>query len=244
MSRLWANDEELAKKDDDLNAPRHGRNGSNHIPLHGQWQSAVRTPRRSSVTRLVLILGIVSLLIFAFSRRFGAPSTQGLGDRILEKAASSPSSGSLEDLAQSLPAGTNEYPTVDHKKTATGPVKLGNLGRSLQSIAATQGKQQRNRNVLFAAASLQSAATLLPIACQMAYEKKNYVHFALMGRSDISMQQLLKVNGIDEECPLIIHGKCCSLRQMGRLGLWSRVRLLTRLQMHGRIMAARRLGPG
>lgn len=53
---------------------------------------------------------------------------------------------------------------------------------------------------------MKSAATLLPIACEMAMRERNFVHFAFMGRDDISMDILKSVNGITKECKLIFHG--------------------------------------
>jgi hypothetical protein len=87
-----------------------------------------------------------------------------------------------------------------------GPIRYPALASSLRAITATGGASPLNRNVLFAAASLQSASTLLPMACQMATERESYVHFAFMGMSDIEMLALLEVNGIDKTCPLILHG--------------------------------------
>lgn len=63
-----------------------------------------------------------------------------------------------------------------------------------------------NKNVLFAAASLKSASLLLPMACQMGDELRNYVHFALIGGSGIGMDELRAVNGIDKSCQVIFHG--------------------------------------
>jgi hypothetical protein len=40
----------------------------------------------------------------------------------------------------------------------------------------------------------------------MAIRERNFVHFALMGRDDISMDVLKSVNGITEECKIIFHG--------------------------------------
>lgn len=59
---------------------------------------------------------------------------------------------------------------------------------------------------LFAAASLKSAAILLPIACEMAIRERNFVHFALMGRDEIDMGILQSVNGITKECKIMFHG--------------------------------------
>ena len=53
---------------------------------------------------------------------------------------------------------------------------------------------------------MKSAAILLPIACDMAIRERNYVHFALIGRDDISMDILRSVNGITKECKIIFHG--------------------------------------
>jgi hypothetical protein len=39
----------------------------------------------------------------------------------------------------------------------------------------------------------------------MATRERNYVHFALMGRDDISMDILKSVNGV-KDCKIIFHG--------------------------------------
>jgi hypothetical protein len=63
-----------------------------------------------------------------------------------------------------------------------------------------------NKNVLFAAASLKSAALLLPLACDMGNELRNYVHFALFGGSEITLEDLRFINGLDASCQVIFHG--------------------------------------
>jgi hypothetical protein len=97
------------------------------------------------------------------------------------------------------------------QKKYDGPLKFLKLATSLQAIASTRGQAQINKNVLFAASSLKSASTLLPMACKMGYELKNYVHFAYLGRSDIELDELRAVNGIDESCDVIFHGKLGNL---------------------------------
>ncbi|KAF5123638.1 hypothetical protein E5D57_011554 [Metarhizium anisopliae] len=86
-----------------------------------------------------------------------------------------------------------------------GPIRYPALASSLGAIASTGGDSPHNRNVLFAAASLKSVSTLLPMACEMGIERQSYVHFAFIGTADIAMQDLLEVNGIDKTCPLILH---------------------------------------
>ena len=236
MSRLWTNDEELAKKDDDLTDPRLARHNHGHGHGHGhghQWQGAGRVPRRRSIARFAAYAVVAFLIIFGLTKALGGSSSSSSGahfglDRTRpnrfshdglpgyeaadrppdegtstiggEKGSSSSSggggsSGTGSSNGQSEPA-----------KTYGGPLKLPALGQSLHAIGSTGGKQAKNRNVLFAAGSLRSAATLLPFACQMAFEHRNYVHFVLMGRSEISLLELLKINGIDTSCPLILHG--------------------------------------
>lgn len=63
---------------------------------------------------------------------------------------------------------------------------------------------------LFAAASLRSAAILLPIACEMAILDRSVVHFAFLGRDDISMDLLQSVNGVNKDCKIMFHGSATS----------------------------------
>lgn len=197
VPRFWANDEELAKKNDDLSSPRNVRRNS-------QWQGAVRTPRRSSVFRLVLFLCAAFVVVFILSRRFG-PSSHG---RTLPLNTNLPPPNNAAPNAnpKTVPANPNEDPVVDPNKGPTHPPRFLELPQTLHKLAGMQGKQAKNRNVLFAAASLKSASTLLPIACQMAQQKKNFVHFTFIGRDTISMQGLLKMNGLLDQCPMILHG--------------------------------------
>ncbi|KHN98083.1 uncharacterized protein MAM_03844 [Metarhizium album ARSEF 1941] len=92
-----------------------------------------------------------------------------------------------------------------HPESPPGPIRFPALASSLTAIASTDGASPKNRNVLFAAASLKSASTLLPMACDMATERRSYVHFVFIGTADITTQDLLEVNGIDETCQLIVH---------------------------------------
>jgi hypothetical protein len=199
-SRLWANDVELAKKDDDRAARHH--HGTNE-----QWQAAVRTPRRRTVARLFAYLAVAFFIFFVLSKAYHSGSD---GD-----------AGSWS--RQSLDAGRRQPPTrgytgpadqergaaagVEKSRTYNGPIRLPKLGETLFAIADTNGKQIQNRNVLFAAASLKSASALLPLACRMALEKQNYVHFAFTGQSEVPLEELAKINGINdnEACPMIMH---------------------------------------
>lgn len=207
MSRLWGNDEELAKKDDDLTDPRILRQG------HHQWQSAGRIPRRTTIARFAAYALVAFLLIVGLTKLFSSQSSsapdRSLTDRYSSSDIPSHDAPKRPQVPDDRSGGSDNKGggPLEPAKTYSGPLKLPQLGQSLHAIGGTGGKQPKNRNVLFAAASLKSAATLLPFACQMAFEHMNYVHFTLMGRSEISLLDLLKINGIDNSCPLIIHGR-------------------------------------
>jgi hypothetical protein len=91
-----------------------------------------------------------------------------------------------------------------------GPVKFYRLAKTIQAIARTMGHRKDNRNVLFAASNLRSAANLLPMACEMARIDKNFVHFTLMGREAIALHDVLEINGLDRnECDIFFHDARC-----------------------------------
>ncbi|KAK7416059.1 hypothetical protein QQZ08_012141 [Neonectria magnoliae] len=185
MARLWPGDEEMAKKDDDLGAPGHPR-------LSAQWQ-ATRAPRRRAAVRLVAYAVFCILFVFALYRLIPSSSTDP-ADRSAEKGSSS---GFNPPRKQQV--------TPEQDRTYSGPINFPDLGKTLRSLSGTGGGIERNRNVLFATASLRSASTLLPMACQMAAHDANYVHFALASRSPISLKELLELNGIDDSCKLFLH---------------------------------------
>ena len=182
-ARFWAGDEEMAnKKDDDLGAPGH-----HYQPRSGtHWQSTPRAPRRSSIGRLIAYLAFILVLFF-------------FGYNLLS-SSSSRSTDKLSDRPVQL---GHKQGHVYYK----GPLKFPELADTLRSIQGTAGSYERNKNILFTASSINSANTLLPMACKMASQEKHYVHFALMGRDEISIKELLQINGIDESCKLYVHGR-------------------------------------
>lgn len=97
--------------------------------------------------------------------------------------------------------------TARDERSYNGPLKFPSLAISLRAIGVTKGNVPINKNILFAVSSLKSAATLLPMACEMGAELRSYVHVAIMGRSDIHLHELKSVNGVDEGCSLIYHGE-------------------------------------
>lgn len=199
LQRPIHGDEELGKKDDD-----HKPGTKGHIGRAWQ-QRRLNGPRRSNLKKIALGL----LVVVGFYYFFKNMPTD------LEQPRQRPSFG--PPAGQNAPAPKtvpNSYDTVskmaddDTAETPlhnfNGPIKFYQLASTLHSVT-TRGSSPINQNVLFAAASLKSAASLLPIACDMGIRARNYVHFALMGRDDISMDILKSVNGVGKDCGITFH---------------------------------------
>lgn len=213
MQNLFLSDEEMGKKDDDHKSTKKGLRS-------GSWQAA-RVPPRKTFKRLGLLLLALSV-IYLFIKNM--PTDLGPA-RIGRPVYLSPEDGELvikpppkRPQKQTPPAGPKqEQPPSDptSARDYNGPVKFVNLAGSLHAIQNTRGGAPVNKNILFAASSLKSAATLLPVACQMGMELRSYVHFALMSRSEIDIDELQKINGIDSSCNVIFHGMSCKARSYG-----------------------------
>lgn len=70
------------------------------------------------------------------------------------------------------------------------------------------GTRSLNRNVLFAAESLEAASKLAGIACEMASFRRSNVHFAFVGRAEMDIELFKKLNGITDEvggCKVMFH---------------------------------------
>jgi len=192
--RLLSGDEELGKKDDD-----HRRGSRTPVGLAWHYRRIPHGLHRRTLKRLAwAILAFVVLYYF-----FKNMPTD------LENPRQRPNYG--------FPAGPNAPPpkfalagqgriVESAAHDFNGPIKFFHLASKLHAVSKTRGSELINHNVLFAAASLKSAARLLPVACEMGIRERNYVHFALIGRDDISMDILRSVNGITKECKIIFHG--------------------------------------
>lgn len=200
LSRFWPDDEEMAKKDDDLHL--HSKHGA-------QWRAA--PPRPRFIARLGLY-ACVAMLCFVALYELATLTSGGASVReTYKKWEQNPYDPTRRDTPRGVQkplqgSRGSEDGDNEEARTYSGPIKFVELAKSLHAITKTGGSMYKNRNVLFAAASLKSAAVLLPMACQMAGERNNYVHFALVGTSDISIGDLLDINGIDEDCKLLMHG--------------------------------------
>ncbi|KAL2070446.1 hypothetical protein VTL71DRAFT_13472 [Oculimacula yallundae] len=200
--RRFPGDVELGKRDDD-----HRPGSKSGMGLGIGWQQRQRPhgPHRRSWKRIAL--GILALVGFYYFFK-NMPTD-------LENPRKRPSYGpppTPKPRPPSPPKQQNTAPKPGQKDTVeavqhdfNGPIKFYELASTLHDASRTSGSQLINHNVLFAAASLKSAAILLPIACDMAIRERSFVHFAFMGRDEIPMDILQSVNGISKECKIMFH---------------------------------------
>ncbi|KAL2153283.1 hypothetical protein VTH82DRAFT_4438 [Thermothelomyces myriococcoides] len=205
MGITFLGNEELSKKDDDHKPTK--------LPsARPRWSAAPRPPRSKMVKRLAIAIAL-GLFVYLFISNL--PTDVPIRDRrhpVYRPPSDSGSPGAPKSKSGWMPhrpsfltPGSSGEDSAPSSSAYNGPLLFEKLLPSLQAIHGTGGSSAVNKNILFTAASLKSAALLLPMACQMGKEQRNYVHFALVGGSDISMKRLRALNGIDESCEIIFH---------------------------------------
>jgi len=189
---MFRDDEELGKKDDEYKPGTRSRvwrqRYSPHIP-----------PRRSLKRTAILVFAAFVFLYFLNNILYGGEEDgKSKGGLLAPKP-----SGSLATPTQIV----TPLATGSLERNFNGPIKFYDLAPTLHSAGGMAGSSIYNQNILFAAASLKSAAILLPIACEMAIQERNDVHFAFLGREDISMDLLKSINGVRKGCKIMFHGE-------------------------------------
>ena len=197
LGRIFTGDEELGKKNDDH------RPQSNHSPS-SSW--SIRKTSPAFRKRRVIYTLCALLFIYVFVKN--VPDDLGPSNRNLNSRVS---------LGEKLPEGTGDPPATRPKRPATpseaeehyhdGPIKFYKLASSLHSVARLGGQHESNKNVLFAASGLRSASAIIPLACEMARWERNDVHFAIMGRDDMEIQEIKSLNGAVDDCNVHWHGE-------------------------------------
>lgn len=208
---------DLAKKNDDLKLPHH--TGSN-------WQAA-RSPRRKTLVRYVVYTLAGLFFIFLLRRLTHAreedivrpysqyryhdtTATARLPTQLTNPKPATTQAPTIKATPAAEPVEPFEPVEADTNKASEtegrhfkGVLKFSTLVASLRQLTWIR----TTNNVLFSASSLESAATLLPMACQRAaLQKADHVYFALFGDSDIMLDKLLKLNGVDDSCKIMTFG--------------------------------------
>lgn len=212
---LFKNDEGLAKRDDDHKPTA----ASSWIPKKSQLPSLRK--------RRLLWVVVACLFIYLFVKNI--PQNLGPSDTRYQEGlaklaqaqrlsfASHQPEPDLPDAAQQPPnkrLAPKGAPPVKTRETILGqtvhnfdgPIKFYYLATSLHGIARTAGNREKNKNILFAASDLKSVSAIVPLACEMSRWKRNYVHFAIMGRDELPMNDIKEINGVnDEGCKIYWH---------------------------------------
>jgi len=198
--RIFPGDVELGKRDDD-----HRPGSKSGVGLGIAWQHRQMPHRPHRRTLKKIALGVLALIGLYYFFKNMPTDLESPRQRPSYGPPSSPNPRPLyppkDNAPKAGPKESTEVPLHDFN----GPIKFYHLASSLHAVSRTRGSELNNNNVLFAAASLKSAAILLPIACDMAIRERNFVHFALMGRDEIPMDILQSVNGITKECKIMFH---------------------------------------
>ncbi|CAG7997309.1 unnamed protein product [Penicillium olsonii] len=191
-------DEEMGKKDDD------------HRPIDARFrplrQRAIFRPHR-------IIFALIALIIlYEFFKNMPtdlAPAVERYDPGMAKLRAETLAkwTGTEQSPTNSEPARLPQAPVpvqFQKEKGYDGKVMFPELEHSLPRYKYSS--KTSSRAVLFAASSLRSLSDLLPLACRMANQPRSYVHFIIMGKDEISVQDIKEVNGIKEnECPMIWH---------------------------------------
>ena len=204
LERILSRSEELGKKYDD-HRPRK------EVALPSSW-----APRRSMPgfrRRRVIFAVVACLLIYLFIHNLPADFGSDLPNEGTRVSSRSSSSSVRQPPPKSRPP-HHHKPLEGEDQYYEGAIKFYNLAISLQGAVGLGGSSGVNKNVLFAASSLQSASAIIPVACEMAQWNRNHVHFALMGRDDLDIEEIKGLNGIgDEDCNIHWHGRSVGLQQ-------------------------------
>ena len=201
LGGLLAGDEELGKKDDD------------HRPLNGAATPSSWSARRrpAGLRRRKIFYGICAiLLLYVFVKNIptdlGPASRYNINQRPEDVGRLGSETADLPTRKPRKPAEPSEAEEHYHN----GPIKFYMLAASLHSAARLGGQHETNKNVLFAASNLKSASEIIPLACEMARWDRNDVHFAVMGRDDMDIAEIKRLNGAEEDCNVHWHGRLYS----------------------------------
>lgn len=216
LRRLYVTDEELGKRDDDFRPKRQSSMSSPLNPL--QW----RKRRLFGILLLVIFayffiqniptdLGPADLRLKSGFRPNTRPLTKDDVKEPVENTEETTKAPSTQATATyRLPASNNE-PTGAPPKTGSveteelsrryydGPIRFYRLLSTLNTVPPATSSADTNHNILFATSSFKSLANLIPLACDMAKHKTNWVHVAIMGRETLSVQELKDINNVDQD---------------------------------------------
>ena len=215
--RIFADDEELGKKDDEY---RPSANGTLPVtPI--SWTAWKLSPRMRRRRYVALAFTVACLYLFFRNMPTGLlPVSQRVDNRVPGQTIGGTRLSdytrlpSTKDGKTSLGERTRESPPKPGEKGEKkdnhyydGEVVYPYLAASLQAVSRTMSYGSYSKTVLFMAANPQSASRMIPLACEMHRWNRNMVHFVYMARDDLTIDELKLLNGIGAECDIFWHGE-------------------------------------
>ncbi|KAL8750560.1 MAG: hypothetical protein Q9184_006387, partial [Pyrenodesmia sp. 2 TL-2023] len=202
LGRIFADDEELGKKDDDRK-----RGKKNILPT---WSARKSTATATWPRRRAVLFGLIACFaLYFFFKNIPKPDHPPMPRPRFEKPHHHTSPTAYQSkVVPGVPSEApprSEKPSEAEKHYYDGPIRFYSLAVSLHAIARLGGHREVNNNVLFAVSNLKSATELIPIACEMASWYRNDVHMAFMGRDDLKVDEIKILNGVDEQCNVHWH---------------------------------------
>jgi hypothetical protein len=215
-ANLFADDEELGKKDDD-----HRPSTRSSVPLpvlRARWKASAPRVRKRRISAFLLAL----VILYYFFKNM-PKGLSPVGNRIDIRAPGRTVNGlPLRPFPVAQPEGpvrdasfskTSSKPPPRPKEGEDlpehyydGDYSFESLMQSLSSSARSM-RFMSSKNVLFIAANLKSASILIPFACEMNRWNRNHVHFAYLGRDGVSLHEIQEINGAPNGCDIFWHGK-------------------------------------
>ncbi|GAM85062.1 hypothetical protein ANO11243_030650 [Dothideomycetidae sp. 11243] len=207
-------DEELGKKDDNYRPSQGFHQAAPWVSSRApQYGNSLRWRRRRLAAVLLFVAGIYLIYRRSAYPEFSRSRSHVIGGMDFGRSADyrydpveapqaptgpPPRADYTSRSKNHVETDAGQQPVQEEEHYYSGPIKFYNLRASLDSIGRTSGHRDSNRNVLFAASSLKSAGNLLPLVCEMKKMDRNYVHFILLGRAEMPMDDFLKINGVDK----------------------------------------------
>lgn len=193
-SRLLTKDEELGKRDDDFK-PRRTSSSNSISSILPKWRKR----------RFLIAIAVVAF-IYLFFHHIPVDLNPGISQAAPTSYQDPYRVAPYHEPAGAPPRDPERDEEGHGKHYYNGVVRFYKLAQSLHKVGTTMGNMLQNRNVLFVASTPKSAANLIPMACEMAKIDRNYPHFAIFGRSPLSMDEILEINGVDmNECKVYWH---------------------------------------
>lgn len=167
------------------------KNDTTHSSLN--QASSIRPPWKS-IRRRRLIQGlVVALFLFLFIHNIPT-DVPSVGRRYNANFGSMASGHSKAHFDTPL-----EELSKNHDQVSDDPYENPILFSRLSDTLRGAMTQPRENNVLFGITSHSSAQKLIPIICSMAQYNRSNIHVALLGKQDMTVQEMMKINGIDAD---------------------------------------------